>query len=372
MKDYENYQIDKQNNLNRPSPQSKQKYLNTVTSLLTQEELIELQAFAVCRNGFFSYGLPEISRYLNLTSQQRSSVINIINRFNTDIDSEIDKQQNLQLTNKGALKKRVVEDKLPGFIDEISNTLPVESKVKLKRLNSIFDMELIIDREISRKINESLNAASALESIRNKPLNLMKYFNTNLVVVSNNSDFQKLLNMDLEQSEKIEKLYQKYIDAVDEFQQTYIIELRKSKRDPTVFFSEIAIKLNMESENAMARLLNDQQRSRLTQIKYQMFGASLAFEGKIAADIGITDEQQSNLLGYLVKLKREHVQLFDQWKNDRDGAYLSKQFISNKLLNNYLTKSQRDIWTKSIGDKIPDEVLKRLSMLQSSRTRLHY
>lgn len=375
QKAYENYLLSRQQNGNRPdsrATQAKEDYLKQVAELLTREELVECLAFAVCRNGYMSFGQSAIVDYLSLTNEQQTAVKKAIAHFQKEMEAAVEAHGNLQASHTDAIANQLIKDKLPLFMTAILRAIPPSVEFKVKRLVSQSDMNDVVLRAVKKRVHEAILNRMSLESIRKKPLNIRQYFTANLLVIGDQPEFHQLLKLSNEQTEKMTQLHNKYDDQLNHLQALYLEELQKAKKDPTAFFSEIAIKLNRESGPPMLQFLNEKQKKRLLQIKAQMYGTDFAFHHEVAPRIGITDEQQSELLRYLMKIKKDNLPLFDQWKKQPDGAFISRRFISKQLFDNYFDDSQREKWKTFIGEVIQEDTLKKLSILQFQRTRLLY
>lgn len=314
---------------------AKGEYLKQLTQLLNRNELIECMAHGACRTGFFSFNQTVIANYLELSSTQVNAIDKSIKQFRSHVEDMIDAEQNIQPSQIDNIAKRLIAEKLPILIKTIADNVPIDAKNKISLLTPHFDMDAIIKQEVTKKVHEAISTRRALESIRKQPANIWHYFTGNLLVISDIDEYQHLLNLSDAQLLQIKQLHSNYTKLVDGFQQSYLDELQRAKKDPTTFFSEIAIKLNRESGAAFAKILTEKQMERQLQVKMQIYGAMIINHHEVAPKLKLTEDQQASFLRYLVNLRKANAELFNQWKNQPDGSFLTNKFITDSVMKKY-------------------------------------
>jgi len=345
-------------------------YNATLHEVLIKEEIQELYAYIVCHNrGYFFFSNKYVATYLELSRKQTEEMAKIVANMTVSMEDHVTQRDPLNPSDLPSLFNSFYEKNMATFTRDMNAQVPAQSQEKLRRLCSTFDMKKIIEKDFQSLALTIVTERNRLRLLRLTPINLMDKFTANFIVLTDSDEFLNALELTPEQSKEMKQLFAQCMETMGGLQDAYVTTLQQAKRDPTEFFFNISSKKCGEYNQAMAKILNVQQKKRLLELRCQILGPSYAFNEVTAPLTGITQEQQNSVNAHSMLVHQQNAALFRTMNDSAESKYVVMELISKKLLEEFFAEEQPKNWDKMLGKKLPDEVLKRLKLVYYQRTR---
>jgi hypothetical protein len=345
----------------------------TVKNALQPAEHQQLRAIIACHDrGLFSYGSKDVVVYLNLSDKEAKNVTDSINKYLWHIEDKIFSREKLEPGDQDSIALEIMKVDHEKYSSMIYKNLPAHARETERVLAGTYDMKQVMKNHVWRVFHQAVFERDNVARLRRNRPNLTHQFTSNLLLLADEADFQNTLGLSPEQKEAVCELLDRCLDIMNEHQLSYHHFLVEAKRDPTTYYVELATTISSEYDRDFTRILNNQQKIRLLQIRCQLFGTNYAFNEKTAPILGISKDQQDKLLDFASKLREQNPEVFKKLRGGPEDIFFVKQFRSKAIYDSFFDSEQRKRWDKLLGEKLSEETLKKLALKFYHRTRPKY